>query len=286
MKPVFEPPRLNREDLPVVSFERKEPSFAWNWHYHSQLELTWIRKGSGIRVVADSSSKYGPGDLVLLGSNVPHTWFSRRSSTRNEALVTQFNNSTLPESLLSLPIMSRINILVSESQRGLHFPAPFGRKLESKLLSLLKKRGVDSWLTLLGILEDLTHLPSVGLASPDYWHRRSFKMTSRLERVMAHIERHCNDDLPLRKIAGIAGLTESSFSRFFRKMTHQTFSDFRNVCRIKDACRRLIETDATITNIAHDCGFNNLTNFNRRFRREKNMSPREFRRLRNHPPAN
>jgi AraC-like DNA-binding protein len=287
MKPALEAPRTILNDDSFAAFERKENAFVWNWHYHPEIELTWIGQGQGTRLVGDHSDSYDPHDLVILGSNLPHTWFSPKSeehSRKNQAIVIQFRPEMFPETLLALPEFTSIKELFTRATRGVHFPKTVGRKMGGKLKALLRKRGLSRWLDLADILNELAASSGTVLASPGYHHQRSYKLSSRLGRIIAHIEEHYKEETTLAEIATMAGLTPSAFSRFFRKMTDKTFVSYRNDCRVREACRLLTETDLPIIEIAYECGFNNLANFHRRFRENKYTVPREYRRLHNPVP--
>ena len=273
--------------LSLRAYRRAERSFAWNWHYHPEIELTLITRGSGTRLVGDHSADYGPGDLVLLGPNLPHTWFSHkagRAANSHEAIVVQFLATAYPDALLELPEFSSIRRLITQAGRGLRFPAAVAERVSERMRALTRGSGLDAWLGLTALLAELAHLGGETLAGPDYRSQRSFRMGSRLGRITAHIEANCGGPLTLEEAARFAGLTPSSFARFFRKMTGRTFVEFRNSCRIRRACQALAETDRNILEIALASGFQNLANFNRQFRRNTGMPPREYRRLRQ-PPA-
>jgi AraC-like DNA-binding protein len=285
MRPLLEAPKSDLQRASLVIFERKE-KFAWNWHYHPEIELTWIQKGSGTRLVGDHSESYRRNDLVLLGSNLPHTWFSREETAgQDQAVVIQLRPQLFSESILSLPEFAAIAQLLARAGQGLRFSEKTGREVGAQMKKLLRLRGLPSWMGVIRLLNKLSTAPGVKLASSGYQRRHAYKESSRLERVTTYIEKHCCDKLSLADAAKITKLTPSAFSRFFRKMTQKTFVSYRNSCRIREACRMLTETDRTITQIAFECGFDNLANFNRRFRAEKYLVPREYRRMHNPVPA-
>lgn len=287
MKPALEAPRSPFTEASIVAYTRREAHFTWNWHYHQEMELTLILRGCGVRLVGDHSARYETEDLVLLGPNLPHTWFSDESSAgigQNEAVVIQFSPSVFPESLLALPEFTPVSKLFAASGRGLLFPcASANRAARRRIAALPKLRGMERWTALARILANLARQPAEMLASGGYRHRRSRRLASRLERVTGFIEDNCREPLTQGHAARVAGLSPGAFSRFFRKMTRRTFAEYRNECRIRQACQLLIETDRPVTEVALACGFNNLANFNRRFRASKHMTPREYRRL--HDPA-
>ncbi len=286
MKPLLEAPRSSLYHSSLVVFERRESSYAWNWHYHPEIELTYIHQGSGTRLIGDHSDSYRPGDLVLLGSNLPHTWFTTGTKAaapldRHQAVVLQLRPRMFPETLLTLPEFSAIRHLLDRASRGLLFSRAMGRKMGARLKNLVDQDGLGRWLGVVAILSELAENPGHVLASTGYHHDRSYRLSSRIERVTNYLDHHYGENVPLVQMAALCGLSPCAFSRFFRKMTHQTFVDYRNSCRVRAVCRLLGETDLSITEIAYKCGFGNMANFNRRFLREKKMVPRDYRRLYN-----
>ena len=263
---------------------RAERTFPWNWHYHPEIELTLITCGSGTRLVGDHSRDYKPGDLVLLGPNLPHTWFSRttgRTAAANEAIVVQFLESAFPRTLLELPEFESVRTLLLRSAMGVRFSSKTADRLEKQLRALTKAGGMDAWLKLAGILHELSQAGAETLVEPSYRNERAFKMGSRLGKIIEHIESRSDEEFSLGDAARFANLTPSSFARFFGKTTGKTFVGFRNACRIGKACQRLVESDQSILEIALASGFGNLANFNRQFRKSIGMTPRDYRKLRN-----
>lgn len=280
MKPTLEAPRSSFADASLEAFERVERSFAWNWHYHPEFELTWIRSGSGTRLVGDHSADYAPGDLVLLGPNLPHTWFTEANDRRiNRALVSQFRSSAIPASLLSLTEFSDVGRLLAKAGRGLSFPRAVAHRLNPQMRSLMAESGLGRWMMLLRLLDQLADEPSDVLASSNYRNERSARLSHRAEEIARYLQENCANELPAAQVARRFGLSEGAFSRFFHRTTGTTFRAYRNHCRIQEACRLLIETDDPITDVALESGFGNLANFNRRFREQKRMTPTAYRRL-------
>ena len=284
MKPAIEAMPWWDGTRSLRAYRRAERTFSWNWHYHPEIELTLITRGSGTRLVGDHSSEYGPGVLVLLGPNLPHTWFSQepgRAAGANEAIVVQFLVSAFPEPLLALPEFESLRTLFAQAGRGVRFSPATAKSVAGRMRALTQASGPGAWLGLAALLDQLAHAGGEALAGNSYRHQRSFKMGSRLGHIIEHIEARCDDRFSLEDAARFAGLTPSSFARFFRKMTGRTFVEFRNACRIRRACQALAETDQGILEIALASGFQNLANFNRQFLRAMGMPPREYRKLRN-----
>ena len=287
MKPSIEAMTWWDGSFSVHAYRRTARRFDWNWHYHPEIELTLITRGAGTRLVGDLREAYAPGDLVLLGPNLPHTWFSAesgRTDRSHEAVVVQFLPSAFPTQLLALPEFRATSNLLAGAGRGIAFPKAVARKFRDRMRALTHTKGTPLWIELAALLHELASTGGRTLSNPISPLRRSFKMGSRLERIVRHIEARCDQALSLGAVARFAGMTPSSFARYFRKMTGRTFVEFRNDCRIRQTCKALIETDRGILQISLEAGFLNLANFNRQFRSTLGMTPREYRKL-HQPPS-
>jgi AraC-like DNA-binding protein len=282
MKPAIEAMKWRNGASSVHAYRRVAERFEWNWHYHPEIELTLITRGSGFRLVGDSREPYCPGDLVLVGTNLPHTWCSHESGSTvssHEAMVIQFLPDAFPPALLSLPEFHAIGHLLARAGGGIFFRNDGMERIGHRMRALTRKQGAILWLELAGLLHDLAGCEVRVLSETIGSLRRSFEMGSRLERIVHFIETRCDTRLSLAAVARFAGLTPSSFARYFRKMTGTTFVGFRNICRIQKACMALAESDRSILDISLEAGFLNLANFNRQFRRIRGMTPRDYRNL-------
>ena len=268
------------EGQSFIAFGHSADEFPFAWHYHPELELTFIETGAGTRYVGDSVMPFDAEDLILLGSNLPHTWASERRSSESvlhRAIVVHF-----PRDLYDSPApeFDSIRQLIVRSDRGCAFDRNTARLVAPLLRKLPRLRGFDAWLNLATILNTLARVRSATLlASPGYAPALRKDTLLRLDRAIGYIEQYAHSsDLSLRDVAKAANFTPAAFSRFFRRMTGRTPIAHINQTRIGFACRMLIESDRSISEIAYACGYENLANFNRRFRAIKRMTPSAFRR--------
>ena len=249
--------------------------FPFGWHFHPEIELTLITKGSGTRFVGDSIEDYGVGDLVLMGSELPHAYVSAPRRGGHEAIIVQFREDFLGASLFDRPEFSGVRTLLERSKRGLHFSASIRT---STLIDLDNMPPAQCTLGLLRTLVELAesnewrplaserHRPTVDRAAGD-------RINAILQLVHADYAR----EISLADVAEIAHMAPASVSRFFRRTTGATITGYLNIVRVNAACRLLMDTDLPITDIAGECGYKNLSHFNRRFRLLKDMAPREWR---------
>lgn len=263
------------------------PAFEFYWHYHPQVELTYIVSGSGERIVGDSVESFSAGDLVLVGPDLPHTWTSSgkgHAEDSCQAIVIQFRPEIFRAHPLILPEFDAIRHLLQQSARGIRFSSKVAEQTGQHLQELSYKQGLP-WLTgfwtvldFLGSSADHTFLSSVGY-SPSLNKLKQ----DRIARIFGYIIENLSGDIRLKQAAGLVCLTETSFSRFFRRNTGMTFNGYVNEVRLAHACRLLTDyPEMSVSTVGWESGFRSSTHFNRMFLASKGCPPSEFRRI-NHP---
>jgi AraC-like DNA-binding protein len=278
MKPLFEDIGSKRGANSYVAYRYATSAFPFLWHYHPEYELTLIMEGSGERMVGDSHEYFFPGDLVLLGPGLPHTWVSEMQSA---AVVVQFAESFIAP-LLQYPECERIRQLLARTSQGLAFPVAGlgkGGDLMASIIRLPAAKSAGRITGLLDVLQALAGSRSIArpLASPYFQPAMGKKTEGRIGKVFQYIHQHSADTVSLGEMAALINLSESAFCKFFKRTTGKTFSDYLTDIRIGQACHLLSESDETISEVAYRSGFESLTYFNRVFLRKKGMRPREFR---------
>lgn len=270
------------EDIPAkkgtASFYRTRitvPGFEFKWHYHPEYELTYILSGSGYRVVGNSHEPFTSGDLVLLGSNLPHTWWGKNEDgSPSEAIVIQFSSEFM-EPFLKLNEGQDLKKLLEKSANGIRFEPD--TSIVDKLGVLGDTTALNSILNLLSILQDLTEIKTTIICPNYYRHVVSKKFETRINKVCTYIQNHYSEPLSLKEVADLVSMSQSNFCKFFKKATSTTFSDYLNDLRINEACHLLIYSEDNISKIAEDCGFESLSYFNRVFLKKKLVKPSLFR---------
>jgi AraC-like DNA-binding protein len=252
------------------------PAFEFKWHYHPEYELTYIVRGSGYRIVGNSHEHFSAGDLVLLGSNLPHTWWGKQEDgSPSEAIVIQFSNAFI-EPFLQLKESQSIKELLTKASRGLRWDND--QMLFHSIEELGNQGEFNRILSLLFILQTLSQIESSQLASDSYQNVLSKKFESRINKVCSYLQLHFSESISLKQVADLVYMSESNFCKFFKKATSTTFSDYLNDLRINEACQLLLSSEDNVSKIAHDCGFESMSYFNRVFLRKMNLTPSVFRR--------
>lgn len=256
-------------------------SFPYRWHFHAAYELTLITAGQGRRFVGDSIEWFEAGDLVLLGPHLPHTWHSDPGrGCRSAAVVVRFEADCFGGDFFERGELARIRSLLERSRRGLSYgPAPVVREVAAALAGGNDSQPFAQMIALLEILQVLaTRGRGRELSSPAYASTARAVDARRIDRVCRHVMQHLARPLRLGDVAAIAGLSPEGFSRFFHRMTGRTFVAWVHEVRIGHACRLLTTTERPVLDVALAAGFENLSNFNRVFRRLRGCTPRAFRR--------
>lgn len=272
------------EDIPAIkgasSFYARHlvvPSFEFKWHYHPEYELTYIVQGGGYRIVGNSHEYFTAGDFVLLGSNLPHTWWGTLDNNEpSEAIVVQFSKEFI-QPFLGLNESKQIQVLLNKSTKGLRLKAT--EALIGKLNGMMQLEGMQGVLGLIGILHDLSQQQPIAIASGTYQNVLSKKFETRINKVCTHLQIHCCEPVSLKEVADLVCMSESNFCKFFKKATSTTFSDYINDLRITEACHLLLFSEDSVSDIAHACGFESLSYFNRVFLKKKRTTPTGFRKI-------
>ena len=259
---------------------RVDPRFGFYWHVHPEIELTCIVRSRGRRFVGDSIEPYEDGDLVLLGPNLPHTWASDpRRAGRQEAVFCQCSETFLGPDFLRAPECSPLRRLLERSSRGLRFTGKTQKTAARRLEGMERLQGLARLAALLEVLDLLARSREQRpLSSREFVPELRPGDADRIDRVCRLLNERFTGRVTLAEAAAAAHLSIPAFSRFFRRKTGRTLVAYLNELRTGLACRELIETDRSVSDIAFESGFNNLSNFNRRFLELKGMNPREFRR--------
>ena len=256
------------------------PTPLARWHYHDEYELHLIVATSGKAFVGDWIGQFQPGHLVLTGPRLPHNWVSMdmpEGGVEQRDLVIQFPHDPLVSAAAVIPELAEVLPMLERAKHGIEF-FDLGERAQAHWQRVKSARGARRFAAFCEFLADLS-------ASTDYRLLSSVQLQSedddesldQIDAVVSRITEHLSQPFSAADIATELGMSESRFSRFFRRATGNTFTDFVNRVRINRACQLLMETDKLITHICYEVGFNNVANFNRRFLEIKGMTPSEFR---------
>jgi AraC-like DNA-binding protein len=256
------------------------PTPLARWHFHDEYELHLITSTSGKAFVGDWIGPFQPGHMVLCGPRLPHNWISYdlpEGGVAERDLVIQFAHEPIAQAAAILPELAEALPLLERARHGVEFFGMSERGREH-WLSVKHSRGLARFAAFCDFLADLTRCTDYRLLSNVQLQGKDDDAgLAQINVIVDRITGGLAEPLLASTAAAELGMSESRFSRFFRRATGNTFTDFVNQVRVNRACQLLMETDRQVTRICYEVGFNNVANFNRRFREIKGMTPSEFR---------
>ena len=258
------------------------PLFYNQWHYHPELELTWVQQGSGIRFVGDSIEHFQAGDLILLGANLPHFWRSDDTQGHQppcQALVVQFGEHFWGEAFLALPELGAVRELLLRARRGIRISGAARQQVSQAMEALAGAEGLDRILGLLHILQLIAGGEHAYLSGWGFSQPFNAADTRRISTIYAFTLAHFGGKIKLEEVAAQVHMTPNAFCRYFKKHTRKTFSQFLTEIRIGHACKLLMEDAGSIAQVCLDSGFQNFSNFNRYFKAITGLAPSQYTRL-------
>lgn len=277
--------KIQREITPLIStdclmvFDRHKGNFDFPVHFHPEYELNFIcNAAKTVRIVGDHKEEIGEIELVLVGSNVYHGWINGLNKNVNIHEITiQFQNNLFDESLLERNMMKNIKQMLENSNRGILFSNEVCIKVAPIIQALSAKKGIEAYISLINLLNILSLSENMRYLCSNKVISSNFENGDQIRKVCVYIEKNFQEKIKVSDVALNLNITESTLARLLKNRTGRTFVEFLNDYRIGFACRWLTETDQTISEIAFRCGFYNIANFNRIFRKLKNLTPGEYR---------
>lgn len=274
-------PRETQESFVVKYFDY--PYFPTPWHYHPEYEIVLVTESVGKRYVGDNISDFKENNLAIIGPNLPHTYkndesyMEKASTKRAKSIVIHFSKSSLGNDFLSIPEAQKINYLLNNCNGGFDIKGQTNKKVREIMKKMLQQKGIARWQSLLKVLtlisesEDLVQISNANLVGVND------KESERLSKIVDYIYSNYMNEIKIADIAKITNMTESSLSRFFIQRTRKSLSAFLMEVRLHNACTMLQKNNLNISEIGYQNGFNNLSNFNRQFKKYYLCSPKAYR---------
>jgi len=251
------------------------------YHYHPEYELTYIVSGHGSVLIGSAVESFSPGHIALIGGNIPHHYASREND-EGEPLsmsrVIKFRDDCLGRYFFDLAEMGPLKLLLLEAQNGVAFAPLDGKKFHDRILSLFQANGPRQVVLFLDLLCGLATAPRHLLMTSPHPVQPKDVDTERMNLALNYINRHLCEKITLPQVSRVVGLSPLVFSRIFSRIVRKTFSQYILELRLDNACRLLTETERSISEVGYESGFQNISNFNRLFRKNRTMTPREYRR--------
>jgi AraC-like DNA-binding protein len=280
MKPQFERVTFPK-GCSLRVYHRRVPEIPFEWHHHPEYELTLTLNSRGWRFIGDHIGQYQAPDLVLVPSDMPHTWASTATLDAKEphtAIVIWFSGAWALRLAEICPEYGKIRKLLRSATTGLVFSTETAALVSERLAGLLGESATNRLHTALDLLLELaeaetTPLSKTGVTVPAL----SDAEPAQLTRVLNHLHKRFQEIILIDALCRVGNISPRSLHRLFVKHTGESVSDYLSKLRVGRACMRLAETDLPVSMIAGEVGLSNLANFNRQFRRVRQMTPTAYR---------
>lgn len=269
---------LNKDDLFIV-LNHHDADFDYATHFHSDYELNLILNDNGRRIVGDLAEEFSDCDLVLIGSNLPHSWKGEKIKG-NHVITMQFDADILTYPILQKNIFQSIRELLQRANRGIQFVEKPDAPIFQKIINLCSMSGFNVVLEFLSILYNLSISPNQRFLASKSFDCDEIIRESKSRRILKicnYINENYMHQMRLSDISALVGMSDSALSHFFKRRTNRSIIEYINDIRIGNASKMLFETTHSVNEIAYLCGFNNTSNFNRIFKNYKKQTPSELR---------
>jgi len=259
---------IYQEDCELVFYNK--------FHQHEEIQVTFIKEGEGTLIVGDAINYYKKGNILVIGSNLPHVFKSEISNNESHMLTLFFTKDAFGVDFFDLEELNALNSFFKCTENGFKIAA--NTKLETFFSELKSSSKLKRFITLLEILKLLSRIKKKPLSSFIYEKQYTDIEGKRMSSVMEYTMNNYNNNISLDTIATVAAMTKNAFCKYFKKRTNKTYFRFLNELRIENASKLLlINNDLSIAEIADQSGFNNISNFNRQFKVVKHIAPSEYR---------
>lgn len=260
------------------------PYMDYPWHYHPEHEIIFVEKSYGIRFMGNHIGNFSNGDLMFISSNLPHVWRNDQDFYQGnkelfvDVYVIHFRENAFKEGFFDLPELTHIKRLFHHGQQGVFMrPGEDHKRISTLVKEVALSSGFNRLVLFLKTLDAIANTEEYDLlSSPGYINSVNLADAERINVVMDFVMKHYSEDVNTEKVAALSNLTETSFCRYFKAKTHKTFSQFLNEIRILNACKLLVNSHMTITEICYNTGYNNISHFNREFKSITGLTAKEY----------
>ena len=268
------------QNIGLIYQEDKARFFYNKLHQHEDIQLCTIIRGEGTLIVGDTINDYKSGDVLIIGSDLPHVFKSDVSSIEESFMISLFfTEESFGKDFFKLDDFKELNSFFKKSLSGFKLISN-QQKIQERFISLQKATNLERFIGLFDILRLIKKSKTQALADFVYPKKYTDNEGKRMRNVMDFTINHYNKNIDLNEIANKANMTPNAFCRYFKQRTNKTYFTFLNELRVENACKLLVGNKGlSISEIAYQCGFKNLSNFNRKFKEVKSITPSKYRKF-------
>ena len=255
------------------------PHFYDTYHTHEELQIMLVIKGNGSAYIGDKILQFAKGDIYLLGPNLPHVFKDKLNGkdTGIESISIFFLHDFMGKGFLDLPESKLLLTLLEESKRGIKIQGQLQVKIRESIWKIYEGKGLNRLLYLVETLEKIAQSDDLSfISSPGYHKPKRAVDGQKINDVFDFMLANSSREIRLEEIAEIAHMSSTAFCRYFKHHTRKTYSRFLNEIRVGEACKMLVDDKLSVNQICDRSGFNNISNFNRQFKKITDFTPSQY----------
>ncbi|WP_333862704.1 AraC family transcriptional regulator [Chitinophaga sp.] len=282
MQPALEKIFLNGTSSLAIKREITD-YMDYPWHYHPEYEIIFVEKSYGIRFMGNHIGNFSDGDLMFIGPNLPHVWrndkdfYQRNDNLKVDVYVIHFKEDSLGQGFFDLVEFTHIKKLFQRGQQGVRIQGGDHAGIAELIKNTYRASGIERLNLFLQTLDSIANTKDYELlSSPGYANTVNDTDTERINKVMNFLMKNFNRDVTIEETAALVNLSKASFCRYFKSRTNKTCFQVLNEIRILNACKLLVKSDMTVSEISFESGYNNLSHFNRQFRLITGMTAKAY----------
>ncbi len=275
-------------DKSFIVFRETGDFFPAPWHYHTHFEFVLVNKSTGKRMVGDHIGCFDEDDLVFMGSRLPHVWvndpiyLNKQARHQADAHVIHFTSDFLGNEFMNIPEIEGFKKVLKLADRGMELTGQTRQQINAIIRQMTHQNGLQRLSSLMLIFDIMSTTTEYNLlASPTFVQNFQYESSERFKRITGYIMDNFDKEISLSEIAAVGNMGVTAFCNFFKEQFRVTFVEYLTTVRIGHACKLLSEKDRNVIEVAYECGFNNLANFNRQFKKLKDMTPSHYRKTLN-----
>lgn len=259
--------------------------FSYPLHFHSEYEIIYIKEGFGTRFLGNNMAPFQPGDVILIGSNLPHfmksdpSYHTGNTDLRVKGTIIQFEKEFMYYAINHYPHFTKIKKLLEEAQRGIYYTTASQPDLKFLIEKLPLAEGLGQMLLFLEILKEMSETDNQHIVSTTDFVNETIYDSARIDKIISYLNKNYTRHISLNEIASFAAMNTAAFCRYFKSKTGKSFKNYVLDMRVSYACTLLLMEDMSIADLSSQCGFETLSHFNKTFKKNVGYVPSQYRKV-------